>query len=69
MNNITEIFASTQIETRSTADRYYLYGDLDGLLNHKPNKEFWRNKPEYKQGYLDGFARRIENEFNGLEVV
>lgn len=63
MNNIapTELI-SAEIQV----DRYYQYGDLDGLLNNQPDKELWRNNPEYKKGYLDGTSRRIDNEFNGV---
>lgn len=68
MNTITPVeFKLKTVENQS--DRYYLYGDLDGLLGTEPNQEFWYQFPEYKKGYLDGIVRRIENKFNGLKAA
>lgn len=68
MNSLTHGHLPDLLSTFDQSDRYYQYGDLDGLLGSKANKEFWFSKPEYKQGYLNGTARRIENELNGLDM-
>lgn len=67
MTNLTYT-PSDLVQAEAQQNRYYLYGDCDGLLGNTPSTELWQTNSEYKQGYLDGFARRIDNQINGLDM-
>ena len=56
-----DIFQAT--EAKQVPSSTFLDGRWDGALGEKPTADQWLNQPGYREGYLEGIASRLDEEF------